>query len=273
MTIEHTPSWRVRRTGGLLVPGFSKRFDPDGSDGMTYLLGIPVGRFDVVASSADDSEQGVELRYRRWPIVDVLADSPVEPARAPSRRAPRCQPPATCACPVADGCASAGSGSIDEPNFLWRNLRWRDEFTRDLEFNLIRNSCSSSNVLVPKNLSNHERANQPRGWGAKPRVSSTGCRESGPGVEEAELPNGEQPRTGKLAVTRGRKADGPAARVGVAQHAALAGYQVAGLPKGRSLNPFNDDLKGVLMRCMWFTESTVTDEATGVAEYRADSLR
>lgn len=81
MTIEHAPSWRVRRTGGLLVPGFSKRFDPDGSDGMTYLLGIPVGRFDVVASSADDSEQGVELRYRRWPIVDVLADSPVEPAR------------------------------------------------------------------------------------------------------------------------------------------------------------------------------------------------
>jgi hypothetical protein len=49
--------------------------------------------------------------------------------------------------------------------------------------------------------------------------------------------------------------------------------QVAGLPKGRSLNPFNDDLKGVLMRCMWFTESTVTDEATGVAEYRAGSLR
>lgn len=49
--------------------------------------------------------------------------------------------------------------------------------------------------------------------------------------------------------------------------------QVAGLPKGRSLNPFNDDLKGVLMRCMWFTESTVAGEATGVAEHRADSFR
>jgi hypothetical protein len=31
--------------------------------------------------------------------------------------------------------------------------------------------------------------------------------------------------------------------------------------------------KGVLMRCMWLTESTVLDEATAVAEYRAYSLR
>jgi hypothetical protein len=49
--------------------------------------------------------------------------------------------------------------------------------------------------------------------------------------------------------------------------------QVAGLPKGRSLMLSTTISKGSLMRCMWFTESTVTDEATGVAEYRADSLR
>ena len=44
--------------------------------------------------------------------------------------------------------------------------------------------------------------------------------------------------------------------------------------EGTLVDDVNDDLKGVLMRCMWFTkESLVTDEATGVAEYRASSLR
>jgi hypothetical protein len=32
-------------------------------------------------------------------------------------------------------------------------------------------------------------------------------------------------------------------------------------------------LKGVLMRCMWFTKSMVTGEVAEAAEYRADSLR
>ena len=124
-------------------------------------------------------------------------------------------------------------------------------------------------MLVPTSQVNHERANQPRGWGAKPRVSSTGSRESGPGVEEAELPNGEQPRTGKPAATRGRKAHGPACRVGVAQHAALAGSTGGRATEGTLVDDVNDGPKGVLMRCMWLTESLVWNEATGVAEYRA----
>lgn len=49
--------------------------------------------------------------------------------------------------------------------------------------------------------------------------------------------------------------------------------QVAGLPKGRSLMLSTTISKGSLMRCMWFTESLVLDEATAVAEYRAFSLR
>ena len=68
-------AWRVRRTGGLLVPGFTKRFNAAGTTGLTYLWGVSVGRFDVVGSV---SEPGVELRYRRWPVVDVLEAAPLE---------------------------------------------------------------------------------------------------------------------------------------------------------------------------------------------------
>ena len=67
------PAWRVRRTGGLLVPGFTKRFDDEGR-GMTYLWRIPVGWFDVVTSGGPAG--GVELRYRRWPVVDRLDRRP-----------------------------------------------------------------------------------------------------------------------------------------------------------------------------------------------------
>jgi hypothetical protein len=65
--------WRVRRTGGLLVPGFTKRFSADGACGRTYLWRIPIGRFDVVDR---DESSGAELRYRRWPVVDVLSARP-----------------------------------------------------------------------------------------------------------------------------------------------------------------------------------------------------
>lgn len=67
-----TPAWRVRRTGGLLVPGFTKRFDERGRDGMTYFLGVPIGRFDVDVLAGG----ATELRYRRWPVVDVLERLP-----------------------------------------------------------------------------------------------------------------------------------------------------------------------------------------------------
>jgi hypothetical protein len=69
------PPWRVRRTGGLLVRGFVKRFAPDGASGMTYLWRIPIGRFDVVERDGGRGLE-VELRYRRWPVVDVLAARP-----------------------------------------------------------------------------------------------------------------------------------------------------------------------------------------------------
>jgi hypothetical protein len=67
------PSWRVRRTGGLLVPGFSKRFDLVADEGTTYLAGVPIGRFDVRRRP----DGAVELDYRRWPVVDVVGQAPV----------------------------------------------------------------------------------------------------------------------------------------------------------------------------------------------------
>lgn len=68
---ELGPAWRVRRTAGLLLPGFTKRFDERGQ-GMTYLAGVPIGRFDVVVHG----DRTAELVYRRWPIVDVLETVP-----------------------------------------------------------------------------------------------------------------------------------------------------------------------------------------------------
>jgi hypothetical protein len=52
---------------GLLWPGFSKQLDEQA--GTTYLWGVPIGGFDVVAARGNGP---VELRYRRWPVVDVL---------------------------------------------------------------------------------------------------------------------------------------------------------------------------------------------------------
>lgn len=60
----------MRRTGGVLFPGFSKRFA--NARGTTYLWGIPIGRFDL-EPRADGT---VELRYLRWPIVDVVRGDP-----------------------------------------------------------------------------------------------------------------------------------------------------------------------------------------------------
>lgn len=65
-------AWTVRRTGGLLPPGFTKRFDAAGSGGVTYLAKVPIGWFDVHGLG----DGRVELRYRRWPIVDVLERAP-----------------------------------------------------------------------------------------------------------------------------------------------------------------------------------------------------
>jgi hypothetical protein len=59
------------RDRGLLVPGFSKRFEDD--EGTTCFLGVPIGRFTVVTLERGQTE----LRYRRWPVVDVLSEPPV----------------------------------------------------------------------------------------------------------------------------------------------------------------------------------------------------
>lgn len=67
-------AWNVRRTSGVLVPGFAKRFDDARTTGVTYLWGVPIGAFDVVQLA----EGAVELRYRRWPVVDVLDQLPVD---------------------------------------------------------------------------------------------------------------------------------------------------------------------------------------------------
>jgi hypothetical protein len=54
--------FRVRRVSGWLPPfGVTKRID--GSRGMTYLFGIPVGAFRVL---------GRRFVYRWWPIVDEI---------------------------------------------------------------------------------------------------------------------------------------------------------------------------------------------------------
>jgi len=91
MSDNASPPWRVRRTGGVLVPGFRKRFSPDDTSGVTSWCGIPIGRFSQVAMG----DGSVELRYRSWPIVDVLrswpsqATGPIEAAgfvRAPGGR-------------------------------------------------------------------------------------------------------------------------------------------------------------------------------------------
>jgi hypothetical protein len=54
---------------GLLWPGFTKQLD--GDSGVTFLWGRAIGRFRVVRID----ESHVELRYLRWPIVDVLDGS------------------------------------------------------------------------------------------------------------------------------------------------------------------------------------------------------
>jgi len=55
-------TFRVRRLSGLLPPfGVTKRID--GATGMTYLFGIPVGKFRVI---------GRRFVYRWWPIVDEI---------------------------------------------------------------------------------------------------------------------------------------------------------------------------------------------------------
>ncbi|MCW2923239.1 MAG: hypothetical protein JWM98_643 [Thermoleophilia bacterium] len=66
--------WRVVRVSGLLVPGFTKRFDAGATRGTTYWCGVRIGAFDVVRTRG-----ACELRYRAWPVVDVLLGAPQAP--------------------------------------------------------------------------------------------------------------------------------------------------------------------------------------------------
>jgi hypothetical protein len=57
-----TGRFRVRRISGLLPPfGVTKRIE--GAKGVTYLFGLPVGRFRVI---------GQRFVYKWWPIVDEI---------------------------------------------------------------------------------------------------------------------------------------------------------------------------------------------------------
>ncbi len=65
--------FRVIRVSGVLWPGFSKRLDAHRRCGVTYLWGIPVGRFTVEQRrAAVDLPAGINLVYTRWPIIDRL---------------------------------------------------------------------------------------------------------------------------------------------------------------------------------------------------------
>jgi hypothetical protein len=124
----------VRRTGGVLVPGFSKRFDLVARRGTTYLAGIAIGQFAMRVLP----DGRVELDYARWPIVDVLDRH-------------RDDPPA----------------GTTTPALLRLPARSRvSRLTSPFIF------CSSSSLLVPTFSASHERANPSRGGGAKPRVST-----------------------------------------------------------------------------------------------------
>lgn len=88
MTTVH---YRVTRESGLLVPGFSKRIrfeDSVAIDGVTYWWGIRIGSFDVQPASEcglpDDAARC--LRYRTWPVIDVLGQQV-----APAHGSPRCE--------------------------------------------------------------------------------------------------------------------------------------------------------------------------------------
>ena len=84
--------YRVARRSGLLVPGFTKRiaFDEAGAPthGVTYLWGVRIGAFDVRPArefgQPDDAPRA--LRYRAWPVVDLL-----EPTPRPDHLSPGCQ--------------------------------------------------------------------------------------------------------------------------------------------------------------------------------------
>lgn len=65
MLTAMVPSGRydVKRVSGFLPPfGVTKTIA--GSEGCTYLFGVPIGRFRI---------EGHRFVYRRWPIVDELA--------------------------------------------------------------------------------------------------------------------------------------------------------------------------------------------------------
>ena len=66
------PAWKVQRTSGLLVPGFSKRFSADGTRGVTSWLGLRIGGF----TQRDAGDGGTELDYHAWPVVDVIRGWP-----------------------------------------------------------------------------------------------------------------------------------------------------------------------------------------------------
>lgn len=65
----------------MLVPGFTKRFDVRAGVGVTYLWGVPIGRFELRPATGG----GTELHYLRWPVTDELERAPLEGGSIRSR--------------------------------------------------------------------------------------------------------------------------------------------------------------------------------------------
>lgn len=71
--------FRVVRRSGVLFPGFSKHMtwvDGAATMGITYLWRLRIGAFDVEPHHEAAPTDAVALRYRTWPVTDVLCPPP-----------------------------------------------------------------------------------------------------------------------------------------------------------------------------------------------------
>lgn len=132
-----------------------------------------------------------------------------------------------------------------------------------------------ANARADRTFTSHERANSPRGEGAKPRASEPPAAARADrelrGSRAAEWRASSNGQTSREA---GAQSHGSAERPPRRETAWRSGQRrKPSYRMGARRNMSTTIRKRSLMRCMWLMESQVTDEATGVAEYRAWSLR
>lgn len=136
-------------------------------------------------------------------------------------------------------------------------------------------NCSSSGMLVPTQTLSHERANHPRGWGAKPRASTPRL------PRERVVRRGSRAAEWRVNLERATQLRGWCAKpracpAGADPVSTAVGMGGAGsrATEGNAVVLYSTVSKGVFMRNrMWLTESTARCEATGVAEQRARLFR